>query len=84
MSTVQSRRPAKLDVSALSGAPVVSIAMRIFRYHAARYEITMPTPRWVTRGIVTGERDGTALPSGTTCPSLTAHAETHRFRVVLG
>jgi cyclic beta-1,2-glucan synthetase len=55
-----------------------------FRYHAARYVITVENPNGVTRGIGSVELDGARLPSGQTSVALTDDAATHRVRVVLG
>ena len=54
-----------------------------FRYHSARYEITVENPLGVARGVSRTEHDGVALPDGTSIP-LTDDGATHRVRVVLG
>jgi cyclic beta-1,2-glucan synthetase len=55
-----------------------------FRYHAARYVITVENPSGVSRGIGSVELDGAPLPPGQTSVALTDDAATHRIRVRLG
>jgi cyclic beta-1,2-glucan synthetase len=54
-----------------------------FRYHSARYEITVENPLGVARGVSRTEHDGAALADGTSIP-LSDDGATHRVRVVLG
>jgi cyclic beta-1,2-glucan synthetase len=56
----------------------------VFRYHSARYDITVENPRGVTRGVTRVELDGAAL-AGTPAPIPLADDDaTHAVRVVLG
>jgi cyclic beta-1,2-glucan synthetase len=58
----------------------------VFRYHSARYAITVVNPRGATRGVTAAELDGAALPvpaSGAAEIPLVQEGE-HRVRVVLG
>jgi cyclic beta-1,2-glucan synthetase len=54
-----------------------------FRYHSARYEVTVDNPLGVARGVVRIEHDGVALPDGAPIP-LADDGATHRVRVALG
>jgi cyclic beta-1,2-glucan synthetase len=54
-----------------------------FRYHSARYEVTVENPRGAARGVSHVELDGMALPDITTI-ALADDGVTHRVRVVLG
>ena len=55
-----------------------------FAYHSARYEIAVENPHSVTRGVLSAELDGQALPGpGATIPLLD-DGQTHAVTVVLG
>jgi cyclic beta-1,2-glucan synthetase len=54
-----------------------------FRYHSARYEITVENPRGVTRGVSRVELDGQPLVGGAAI-ALADDGATHRVGVVLG
>jgi cyclic beta-1,2-glucan synthetase len=55
-----------------------------FAYHATRYEIEVENPHGVSRGVVSAEVDGVALPgSGATIPLLD-DGGVHHLRVILG
>jgi len=54
-----------------------------FRYHSARYEITVENPRSVTRGVSRVEVDGAQLAGGAAI-ALADDGATHRVCVVLG
>jgi len=56
----------------------------VYRYHSARYEITVENPDGVTHGVRHVELDGTALPENRTQIPLADDGRTHRVRVVLG
>ena len=55
-----------------------------FRYHSARYQITVENPRGVNRGVTRLEVDGEALPAVGAGVPLADDGATHRVRVVLG
>jgi cyclic beta-1,2-glucan synthetase len=55
-----------------------------FRYHSARYELTVENPRGVTRGIASVELDGAGLEGGAAGIPLVDDGGTHRVRIVLG
>jgi cyclic beta-1,2-glucan synthetase len=55
-----------------------------FRYHSARYELTVENPRGVTRGISSVELDGAGLEGGAAGIPLVDDGGTHRVRIVLG
>jgi cyclic beta-1,2-glucan synthetase len=55
-----------------------------FRYHSARYEISVENPRRVSRGVTYVEFDGEALAESSPQIPLTDDGLTHRVRVVLG
>ncbi|MBI2466412.1 MAG: hypothetical protein HYV62_01090 [Candidatus Rokubacteria bacterium] len=59
-----------------------------FRYHSARYELTVENPRGVTRGIssvqLDGALDGARLAGGGAGIPLADDGGTHRVRIVLG
>ena len=55
-----------------------------FRYHSARYEISVENPRRVSRGVTYVEFDGEALAESSPQIPLTDDGVTHRVRVVLG
>jgi cyclic beta-1,2-glucan synthetase len=55
-----------------------------FRYHASRYAIVVENPRGVSRGVLSMEVDGVALPPGSANVTLTDDGATHQIRVVLG
>ena len=55
-----------------------------FRYHSARYEISVENPRGVCRGVAQLELDGAALPGISPRIPLTDDGATHHVRVVLG
>jgi cyclic beta-1,2-glucan synthetase len=52
----------------------------LFRYHSARYEITVENPHGVTRGVSSVELDGVSLAGGI---PLADDGVTHHVRVVL-
>jgi len=54
-----------------------------FRYHSARYEITVENPRGVTRGVSRVELDAAPL-AGDAAIALADDGAMHRVRVVLG
>jgi cyclic beta-1,2-glucan synthetase len=56
----------------------------VFRYHSARYEITVENPRGVTRGVTRVELDGAALAGADPRICLQDDGATHRLRVILG
>jgi cyclic beta-1,2-glucan synthetase len=55
-----------------------------FRYHSARYEISVENPRGVSRGVTSSELDGKLLQDGGAAIPLVDDGATHRVRVVLG
>ena len=55
----------------------------VFRYHSARYEITVDNPDRVCRGVTTGTVDGERFDPPIGIP-LDDDGTTHRVRVVLG
>jgi cyclic beta-1,2-glucan synthetase len=55
-----------------------------FRYHSARYEISVENPRGVSRGVTSSELDGKLLPGGSAAIPLVDDGATHSVRVVLG
>ena len=55
-----------------------------FRYHSARYEITVENPQGVARGVLSIDLDGASLASGSMHIQLADDGATHRVRVVLG
>ncbi len=55
-----------------------------FRYHSARYDISVENPRGVSRGVTCVELDGATLPESAPQIPLTDDGVTHRVRVVLG
>jgi cyclic beta-1,2-glucan glucanotransferase len=55
-----------------------------FRYHAARYEITVDNPRGVTRGIERVELDGIPVELGPEGLALRDDGAVHRVRVWMG
>jgi cyclic beta-1,2-glucan synthetase len=55
-----------------------------FRYHSARYELTVENPRGVTRGVSSVHVDGARLAGGEATIPLAADGGTHRVRIVLG
>jgi cyclic beta-1,2-glucan synthetase len=55
-----------------------------FRYHSARYEIAVDNPHGVSRGVVSVDLDGQALPGVGVAIPLVDDGVTHRVRVVLG
>jgi cyclic beta-1,2-glucan synthetase len=56
----------------------------VFRYHSARYDITVENPRGVTRGVTRVELDGVALPGNPPQIPLSNDGTAHRVRVTLG
>ena len=54
-----------------------------FRYHSARYEISVENPHGVTRGVASVELDG-AIVDGSAGISLADDKSSHSIRVVLG
>jgi cyclic beta-1,2-glucan synthetase len=55
-----------------------------FRYHSARYQITVENPQGVARGVSSIEIDGASLANGSTHIQLADDGATHHVRVVLG
>ncbi len=55
-----------------------------FRYRSARYEIVVENPNGVSRGVVSSELDGRALPAGDAGVPLVDDGATHQIRVLLG
>ena len=55
-----------------------------FRYHAARYEITVENPHNVCRGVSLIELDGVALEDEAALIPLVQASGIHQVRVVLG
>ena len=55
-----------------------------FRYHSARYELSVKNPNGATRGIVSVEIDGAMLPKGGREIPLVDDGQAHRIRVVMG
>jgi cyclic beta-1,2-glucan synthetase len=56
----------------------------VFRYHSARYDITVENPRGVSRGVARVELDGVALADSRAPVPLADDGATHRVRVILG
>ncbi len=56
----------------------------VFKYHAARYEITVENPHGVNRGVANAELDGTTLAEGPTRVPLMNDGAVHKVRVILG
>ena len=56
----------------------------VFRYHSARYNITVENPRGVSRGVARVELDGVALADTRAPIPLVDDGATHRVRVILG
>jgi cyclic beta-1,2-glucan synthetase len=54
-----------------------------FRYHAARYDVTVENPKHVSRGIHSVEVDGKPVRGGAAI-YLTDDKMTHQIRIVLG
>src|SRR5262249_21533914 len=55
-----------------------------FRYHSARYELTVENPRGASQGVTRVEIDGQLVAGGVREIPLADDAKTHRIRVVLG
>jgi cyclic beta-1,2-glucan synthetase len=55
-----------------------------FRYHSARYELTVENPRGVSRGVSSVEVDGASMASAGGPLRLADDGATHSIRVVLG
>jgi cyclic beta-1,2-glucan synthetase len=55
-----------------------------FKYHSARYEVSVENPRGVCRGVTHVELDGAALPETSQHIPLADDGVTHRVRVVVG
>ncbi len=55
-----------------------------FRYHSARYELSVKNPNGATRGILSVEIDGAMLPKGGREIPLVDDGREHRIRVVMG
>ena len=55
-----------------------------FRYHSARYELTVENARGDTQGVARVEMDGNAVPGGAREIPLEDDGKTHQIRVVLG
>jgi cyclic beta-1,2-glucan synthetase len=56
----------------------------VFRYHSARYDITVENPRGVTRGVTSVELDGAARRETPAQIPLSNDGAAHRVHVVLG
>jgi cyclic beta-1,2-glucan synthetase len=56
----------------------------LFRYHSARYKITVENPQGVARGVSSIEVDGVLLASGSMPLQLNDNNATHIVRVILG
>ncbi len=56
----------------------------VFRYHSARYDITVENPRGVSRSVTRVELDGVALADTRAPIPLADDGATHRVRVILG
>jgi cyclic beta-1,2-glucan synthetase len=56
----------------------------VFRYHSARYDITVENPRGATRGVTRVELDGAALSGDPAQIPLANDGAVHRVRVTLG
>ena len=56
----------------------------VFRYHSARYEVTVDNPRGVTRGVTRVELDGAVLPGNPSRIPLSNDGAAHRVHVTLG
>ncbi|MFI5394795.1 MAG: GH36-type glycosyl hydrolase domain-containing protein [Candidatus Binatia bacterium] len=56
----------------------------VFRYHSARYDITVENPRGVSRGVSHAELDGAVLAEPRAPIPLADDGATHRVRVILG
>jgi cyclic beta-1,2-glucan synthetase len=61
--------------------PVFTIA---FRYHSARYDISVENPRGVNRGVLSIHLDGEALHPGDANIPLSDDGANHKVEVVLG
>jgi cyclic beta-1,2-glucan synthetase len=55
-----------------------------FQYHSAHYEISVENPEKVSRGVMSIELDGKAIPNGQAQIPLTDDGTMHLVRVVLG
>jgi cyclic beta-1,2-glucan synthetase len=55
-----------------------------FRYHTARYDITVENPNGVSRGVSRVSLDGKALQAGGTPIALSDDGARHSVQVVLG
>jgi cyclic beta-1,2-glucan synthetase len=55
-----------------------------FRYHSARYELTVENPRGATRGVSSVELDGALIEAGAREIPLKDDGAAHHIRVVLG
>jgi cyclic beta-1,2-glucan synthetase len=55
-----------------------------FRYHSARYDITVENPHEVSRGVTRVELDGELLQVNPVLIPLSDDGKTHRVRVILG
>jgi cyclic beta-1,2-glucan synthetase len=55
-----------------------------FRYHSARYDLTVENPRGATQGITSVEMDGAAVAGGARQIPLADDGKAHQIRVVLG
>jgi cyclic beta-1,2-glucan synthetase len=56
----------------------------VFKYHSARYEISVENPAGVSRGVACVELDGKTLPKGATRLPLVDDGAAHRVRLILG
>lgn len=54
-----------------------------FRYHSARYEVTVENPQGVCRGVKSAEMDGKPIRAGAPIP-LADDAANHHIRLILG
>jgi cyclic beta-1,2-glucan synthetase len=55
-----------------------------FKYHSARYDITVENPRGVSRGLASITLDGKPLPAGRARVPLVDDGATHKVHVILG
>jgi cyclic beta-1,2-glucan synthetase len=55
-----------------------------FRYHSARYELTVENPRGATQGITSVDLDGNHVAGGAREIPLTDDGKAHQIRVILG
>ena len=65
-------------------ARLAAASRSTFRYHSARYVITVENPHGVSRGVAAAELDGEALPGPGAAIPLVDDGAVHRVRVILG